>query len=70
MARGSYRQLHDVIHPELLHLKRQQQSLQLQLQHALEELRGSISSIELLHARVSTYDYHRRVSSGSDIFCR
>lgn len=53
MARGSYWQLHNFFHPEVLQLKRQQQLLQQQLQHALEELRGSISTVELLNARVT-----------------
>jgi hypothetical protein len=70
MARGSYRQLHDYVHPELLQLKRQQQLLQQQLQHALEELRVSSSTVEQLHARVIPGHLHRCVIKGSDVCCR
>jgi hypothetical protein len=70
MARGSYWQLHNFFHPEVLQLKRQQQLLQQQLQHALEELRGSISTVELLNARVITGNLHRRVISGTELCCR
>jgi hypothetical protein len=53
MARGSYRQLHEVVHPELLHIKRQQQQQQQQLTHVLDALRESNIMIERLSAKVT-----------------
>ena len=53
LARGGYRQLHEVIHPELLSLKRQQQQQQQQLAMALEALRISRIDMETLRAQVA-----------------
>ena len=53
MARGSYRQLHEVVHPELLHIKRQQQQNQQQLTDVLAALRESNIVIERLTAKVT-----------------
>jgi hypothetical protein len=52
LARGGYRQLHEVVHPEILSLKRQQQQQQQQLAMALEALRISRIDIETLRAQV------------------
>ncbi len=70
MARGSYRQLHDFFHPELLQLKRQQMQQQQLLQYALEKLQDSIKIVELLHAKVFAGDRNCLVIKVSDICCR
>ena len=53
MARGGYRQLHDIVHPELLHLKRQQQQQQQQLTSVIDALRDSHDVIQKLSAKVT-----------------
>jgi hypothetical protein len=63
LARGSYRQLYDVVHPELLRISRNQQQYQIEkeeeqrqqrqlLQQALEALDTSNSEIKSLQAKV------------------
>jgi hypothetical protein len=61
LARGSYRQLYDVVYPELLRVGRNQQRYQQeqeqerrrqQLQHALEALEASNSEIKSLQNKV------------------
>jgi stress response protein YsnF len=65
LARGSYRQLYDVVYPELLRIGRNQQRYQQeqeqeqeqerrrqQLQHALEALEASNSEIKSLQNKV------------------
>ena len=60
LARGSYRQLYDVVYPELLRIGRNQQQEQeqeqerrgQQLQHALEALDASNSEIKSLQNKV------------------
>ena len=63
LARGSYRQLYDVVYPELLRIGRNQQGYQQeqeqeqerrrqQLQHALEALDASNSEIKNLQNKV------------------
>ena len=53
MARGGYRQLHDIVHPELLQLKRQQQQQQQQLARVIDALRDSHDVIQKLSAKVT-----------------
>jgi hypothetical protein len=50
--------LHDIVHPELLYLKRQQQQQQQQLAGVIEALQDSHDVIQKLSAKVTRPNPH------------